>query len=293
LIDMEKLLDGCLALVVGAGRGIGQAIAQAFAAQGADLVLAARSESELAATASLCQVHEVSAVVVKADVSDWLHVQRLVKAALGVSGRVDVLVNCAGVHGPIGPVADADPDDWVEAVQVNLCGSFYLCRALLPGMIARRQGKIILLAGGGATSPLPFLTAYAASKAAVVRFAETLAEEVKGYNIQVNAIAPGLVDTRLQDGILAAGERAGKEYEKARLARETGKGAVSPNLAAALAVFLASPQSGSLTGKLISAPYDPWREWAGQGEALNRSQLFTLRRLDPFTIKPLIKELSL
>jgi NAD(P)-dependent dehydrogenase (short-subunit alcohol dehydrogenase family) len=289
---MEHLLQDHLAVIAGAGRGIGRAIALAFAAEGASLVLAARSAAEINVTASACQALGVSALAVTADVSDWSQVQRLAETALAVSSRVDVLVNCAGVHGPIGPTAEADPAAWAQAVQVNLCGSFYLCRALLPAMIARRQGKIILVAGGGATAPLPFLSAYASSKAAVVRFAETLAEEVKADNIQVNAIAPGLVDTRLQDDVLAAGARAGSEYEKARKARETGQGAVSPQVAAGLAVFLASLQSGTLTGKLISAPHDPWREWAGQGDALNRSPLFTLRRLDPFTIKPLIKDVQ-
>jgi NAD(P)-dependent dehydrogenase (short-subunit alcohol dehydrogenase family) len=155
-----------------------------------------------------------------------------------------------------------------------------------------RQGKVILLGGGGATAPLPNFSSYAASKAAVVRLADTLAEELKPLNVQVNVMAPGLVDTRLQDEVLAAGDRAGPLLDKIKKARETGAGAVSPDVAASLAVFLASPASGKLTGKLIAAPYDPWREWAGKADELNATPLYTLRRLDPFTIKPLIKVLT-
>ena len=105
-------------------------------------------------------------------------------------------------------------------------------------------------------------------------------------------IAPGLVDTRLQDEVLAAGDRAGPLFEKIKKARETGAGAVSPEVAASLAVFLGSAASGKLTGKLVAAPYDPWREWAGKADSLNATPMYTLRRLDPFTIKPLIKYLS-
>jgi len=105
-------------------------------------------------------------------------------------------------------------------------------------------------------------------------------------------IAPGLVDSRLQDEVLAAGPLAGALFDKIKQARETGAGAVSPEVAASLAVFLASEASGKLTGKLIAAPYDPWREWAGKADQLNSTPLYTLRRLDPFTIKPLLKDLG-
>jgi NAD(P)-dependent dehydrogenase (short-subunit alcohol dehydrogenase family) len=138
---------------------------------------------------------------------------------------------------------------------------------------------------------LPNFSSYAASKAAVVRLADTLAEELKAFDVQVNVIAPGLVDTRLQDEVLAAGDLAGLLWDKIKKARETGAGAVSPDVAASLAVFLASSLSGRLTGKLIAAPYDPWREWTDKADELNATPMYTIRRLDPFTIKPLIKNL--
>jgi len=289
---MKDVLNGRVAIITGAGRGIGRTIALAFSRLGASLTLAARTESELSETVKLCQDIGAQAQAVVTDVTDWDQVQNLVVAAFREYGEVDVLVNSAGIYGPIGPTIDVDLDAWKRGVEVNLYAPLYLCRALMPHFMQRRQGKIILLGGGGATTPLPNFSSYAASKAGLARLADTLAEELKPYNVQVNVIAPGLVDTRLQDEVLQAGNRAGGLYEKIKQARETGKGAVSPEIAADLAVFLASEASGKLTGKLIAAPYDPWREWEGKGDELNATPMYTLRRLDPFTIKPLIGKLE-
>jgi 3-oxoacyl-[acyl-carrier protein] reductase len=289
---MEPLLKDRVAVVTGAGRGIGRAIALAFAREGARLILAARTERELTETATACHEAGGKALAVVTDVSDWNQVQRLIATAIQEAGQVGILVNAAGVYGPIGPTADIDISAWTRAVEVNLFGSFYLCRALVPHFMQRQQGKIILLGGGGATAPLPNFSSYAASKAAVARLADTLAEELKPFNIQVNVIAPGLVDTKLQDEVLKVGSRAGALFDKIKQARETGEGATSPEVAASLAVFLASESSGKLTGKLIAAPYDPWREWTGKADELNATPLYTLRRLDPFTIKPLIEKLG-
>lgn len=288
---MEPLLKDRVAVVTGAGRGIGRAIALAFAREGARLILAARTERELTETATACHEAGGKALAVVTDVSDWNQVQRLIATAIQEAGQVGILVNAAGVYGPIGPTADIDISAWTRAVEVNLFGSFYLCRALVPHFIQRQQGKIILLGGGGATAPLPNFSSYAASKAAVARLADTLAEELKAFNVQVNVIAPGLVDTKLQDEVLKAGSRAGALFDKIKQAHETGEGATSPEVAASLAVFLASESSGKLTGKLIAAPYDPWREWTGKADELNATPLYTLRRLDSFTITPLIKDL--
>jgi 3-oxoacyl-[acyl-carrier protein] reductase len=158
-------------------------------------------------------------------------------------------------------------------------------------MIKRRRGRIINLSGGGATSPRPNFSAYSASKAAIVRLTETLAEEMKPFDIQINAIAPGAINTRMLDEVLTAGKTAGDvALSQAKQQKRTGGDSV--DAVVALAVFLASEESGGLTGKLISAQHDPWREWAGKADELNASPLYTIRRLDSFTIKPLIKDLG-
>ncbi len=280
-----------VAIVTGAGRGIGRSIALFLARDGARVVLAARTGAELDETMVACGRPEGDVLTVVTDISDPTQADNLIATALNEMGHVDALVNSAGVHGPIGSTAEVDVAAWARAVEINLMGPLYLCRAVMPHMMERGSGKIVLLGGGGATAPLPFFSAYAASKAGVARLAETLAGELEPHNVQVNVVAPGLVDTTLQDDVLAAGDKAGPLLEKVAAARETGAGAVSPDVAAELVAFLVSEASGALTGKLIAAPHDPWREWGERSEQLNRTPMYTLRRLDPYTITPLIEEL--
>jgi 3-oxoacyl-[acyl-carrier protein] reductase len=158
-------------------------------------------------------------------------------------------------------------------------------------MVERGRGSIINLSGGGATAPLPNFSVYAVSKAGVARLSDTLAAELAGTGVRVNAIAPGAIDTRLQDEVLAAGERAGELFHRMQLMRDIGQGATQSDVPARLALFLASDASGGLTGKLISAPHDPWETWdMARIQSLNRSSWYTIRRLDPFTIRKLRDE---
>jgi NAD(P)-dependent dehydrogenase (short-subunit alcohol dehydrogenase family) len=274
-------------LVTGAGRGIGRAIALAFAREGAQVVLLSRTKSELDEVAASSAKFGARARVVPADVTASAEVERAVAAAVAEHGTVDVAVAAAGALGPVGPLWKADPSEWERTLRVNLLGGFHLCRAVLPPMLRQGRGKIILVAGGGGSTPFPRFSAYAASKAAVVRLAETLADEVRESGVQVNALAPGLVDTRLLREVEAAGPRAGEHGEHVRLALAGSNGLTPEGEVAALALFLASSDSGALTGKLVSAPHDPWREWAGRAEELNATPLYTLRRLDPFTLESL------
>jgi 3-oxoacyl-[acyl-carrier protein] reductase len=285
-----KLSDK-VAIVTGGGRGIGKAIALAFAREGADVVVAARTLPEIAQTAVEVQALGRRRLAVKADVSIWDEVNHLVEEALRAFGKIDILVNNAGIQGPISLLVENDVDEWINTIRVNLIGTFFCIKAVLPHMIERRQGKIINLSGGGAASPRPRFTAYAASKAAVVRLTETVAEEVRPFNIQVNAIAPGAVNTRMMEEVLAAGEAAGEdELDQAR--RRLAEGGTPPGRAAELAVFLASSESDGITGKLISAIYDDWRNWPGCVGELSCTELYTLRRLDLFTIHKLAPEWS-
>ena len=286
-------MQGTVAVITGGGRGIGEAVALAFGGRGATVVLAARTASELAQVEAKVRAAGGAAVAIPTDVSSPADVSRLVQRTVDAYRRVDVLVNAAGILGPVGPLWEADPEAWKRAVEVNLYGTFLCCRAVVPHMMPRRRGKIVNFSGGGAASPLPRMAAYGASKAAVVRLTETLAEELKPYNIAVNAIAAGLVDTHLLDPVLVAQERGGEQFARVRRLRDTGEGGVPAELPAALALWLASDASFGLTGKLISAPYDGWRDWDERRiVALGASSWFTLRRLDHATLRPLIDKIT-
>jgi len=283
-------LAGNISLVTGAGRGIGRAVALALAQAGSDVALLARTVAEVSETGSLVESTGRKALALVADVACHQDVERAVTATLERFGHIDVLVNCAGRQAPIGPAWENDPADWAQTVAVNLQGTFHCIRAVAPHMVARRRGKIVNFSGGGATSPRPNFSAYAVSKAAVVRLTETLAEELRPYNVQVNAVAPGAVNTRMLEEVLAAGSAAGREWAEAQARKSAG--GTSPELAARLVVFLASDASDGLTGKLISAPHDPWQTWTAKELAdLSSSPWFTLRRIDPHTLRPLAPQL--
>jgi NAD(P)-dependent dehydrogenase (short-subunit alcohol dehydrogenase family) len=281
---MTGVLSGRTAIVTGGSHGLGLEIARTYIAAGAcvlvcgrDAAALERAETELESVAS----DPSSVATAVADVSVPAAVEDLVSHALERFSRIDILVNNAGVYGPKGLSENVDWDAWEQAVRVNLFGSSLCCRAVLPHFRSNGYGKIVQLSGGGATSPLPRLSAYAASKAAVVRFAETLAEEVRGTGIDVNAIAPGALNTRLLDEVLEAGpESVGASfYERALQQRSSGGTPLA--LAARLAVFLASSESDGITGKLISAPWDPWEELPTHWEDLCKTDVYTLRRIVP------------
>ena len=194
---------------------------------------------------------------------------------------VDALICCAGAYGPIGRVSDVDPSEWWSALQANLFGTFLAIRRFAP-MMTGGDGRIITFSGGGAFNPLPRYSAYASSKAAVVRLTETVAEEMKPMGISVNGVAPGFVRTEIHDATLAAGpEAAGPEFfamTRAKLA----EGAVPIEIPVDCVRFLLSPAARGLTGKTISANFDPWRSPVFQShiEDLNASDLYTMRRMN-------------
>ncbi len=202
-------LHGRNAIITGAGQGLGASIAEHYVAEGASVLLCARDETSLRAVQdrlmALLPMAKQRVLVQKTDVGDPAQVDSLVAHGLEQFERIDILVNNAGVYGPFGPIEAIAWDEWVDAIRINLLGAVYGCRALLPHFKRQHYGKIICLSGGGATNPLPRVSAYAASKAALVRFAETLALEVRGFGIDVNAVAPGALATRLTDQLLAAG----------------------------------------------------------------------------------------
>ena len=269
-------LNGRRALVTGASRGIGRAIALAFAAEGARLGLLARDGGRLQEVAAAVVAAGGEAQTRVADLGLQDQLRSAVGGLLDDWGGIDILVNNAGIQGPIGSLQDNDPALWQQTVQVNLVGSFLCTHMVLPAMLGQGFGKVICLSGGGAVSSRPRFSAYAASKAGVVRLMECVSAEVAGRGIDVNAIAPGAVNTDMHCQLLEAGERAGAAEREAAIDRQES-GGQPPERAAALAVYLASDRSRGLTGKLISAVHDPWEEMDIQ--TLMKSDIYTMRRL--------------
>ena len=280
-------LEGKRAIVTGASQGLGRAISEVLLREGASILVCARGVADLermSVTMDKAAPGRVHARV--CDVANESEVDALARHAESILGGVDILVANAGVYGPKGAIEDVDWAEWVQAIQINLIGTVYCCRAFLPLLKKASLGKtsrskVLIVSGGGATKPLPFLSAYAASKAGIVRFGETLAEEVRPCRVDVNMIAPGALNTRLLDEVLDAGpERVGKEfYESALKQRESG--GTPLELGAGLCAFLASAAADGVTGRLFSAQWDPWRRLGEFSDELNRTDIYTLRRIVP------------
>ena len=262
-------------LVTGAGRGIGKRLAIGFAAKGARVGLIARSKAEL----DLCHLEIEhaggSALRLRTDVMDFEQVAAAVermRVQFGAHPRV--LVCAAGILGPIGPFAESSPKAWEEVILTDFVGVLNACRATMPHMMEARSGKIIILTGGGVTPSRPNFAVYGAVKTALVRFAETLADEAEQHNVQVNCLSPGATYTHMTDQILAAGERAGwREIEEAKQVRITG--GVAPEKQLELALFLASEHSNHISGRLISVQDD----WKKLKDKTVSPELYRLRRV--------------
>lgn len=274
------MLDGRVALVTGGSQGIGRAVVRRLLEEGAKVVFCARNAEGLKATAEELSSIGPELLPVQADVTREDDIDDLVRVTLERFSGIDILVNNAGVYGPIGPAWEVDPVGWREALTTNLVGAFLVCRAVVPILIRRRRGKIINISGGGAATPFPRYTAYAVSKAALVRFTETLALELADHNIQVNAVAPGFVATSLHQRTLEAGERAGAEFLR-KTKEQLEQGAVDPAIPAALVAFLASDNADRITGKFIHSVWDDWANFEQHLDEIASSDLYTLRRIVP------------
>ncbi|MCP4309556.1 MAG: SDR family oxidoreductase [bacterium] len=207
----EPVLSGRSAIVTGASQGLGREIARGLLAASADVAICARTATDLASAEAEFKrdFPGRQILAITCDIARRAEVDHLFEAAFDGLGNVDIVVNNAGVHGPIGPIEDVDWDAWLDAIAINLAGTAYCCREGVKRFKMRKQrksnAKIIVLSGGGATSPQPGLTAYGASKAGLVRFTEALADEVREFGIDVNAVAPGALVTRMLGELRDAG----------------------------------------------------------------------------------------
>ena len=275
-------LKGRFALITGASQGLGAEIARHYVTNGASVMLCARSADKLVTQQQRLApllAPDARILTIAADVGEPKDIDRIFEKVRTEFRRLDILINNAGVYGPMGNIEDVGWDEWVDAIRINLLGLVCASRAAMPMFRAQRYGKIINISGGGAANPMPAITAYAASKAGVVRFTESLALECRDDHIDVNAIAPGALVTRMMDQLLEAGpERVGQQFFD-RMKKIAEEGGTPLDVGAALCVFLGSHESDGITGKLIAAQWDRWEDWPKHLDELNASDVYTLRRI--------------
>lgn len=275
-------LSGKKVLISGASQGLGAVIAKVFVKEGASVVICARDSKQLLVKQAELQSiapAQVKVIAVSADVSSPSEVDYLLTKIKEGLGDLDVLIANAGIYGPKGCFESNSWDEWSRTIDINLKGSVLQCRAVVPLFKNKKQGKIILISGGGATKPMPNLSAYATSKAGLVRFSETLAKELLPFKIDVNAISPGALNTRMLEEILMTGpEVVGEKfYQQAVQQRKAGGDPIE--LAAELCLYLAT--TDGITGKLISAVWDPWQHLHEDYADITDTDIYTLRRILP------------
>ena len=270
----ETDLGGQVAIVTGGGRGIGRAMALALARAGAAVAAVARSTDQLLQTVSLIEGLGGRAIAITADVTDQQATEEMARDVEQQLGPVDLLVNNAGAPTPVGPMWETDPDAWWRCVAVNLQGPFLCSRAVLPGMVARRRGRIITTASGAGLGPGPYTSAYAIGKCAVIRFGENLAAETKEHGISVFSINPSFVRTTMTEGLakLPGDEKWLEGWARKSLAAGED---VPPERAANLVVLLASGKADALSGCYISV-HDDVAEMLRRAEEIQQNALHTL-----------------
>lgn len=268
------------ALITGASRGLGERLAYRFWDAGFNLCLIARGKPGLEKVVNALPERKSQQVTpLVCDLSDPALVLELPVRVRNCFPRLDVLINNAAIHGPMGPLWENDFPLWQRVIQVDLLAPVALCRAFIPWMKETGGGAIINLSGGGAAAPRVNFSAYATAKAGIIRFSETLAEETKSLKIKVNCIAPGAMKTTLLGEILKEGARTAGEQEFNIANKIFAEGGASMDRVADLALFLASDASKGITGKLISAIWDNWEHWPEHLGELSSSDVYTLRRI--------------
>jgi NAD(P)-dependent dehydrogenase (short-subunit alcohol dehydrogenase family) len=276
-------LEKCNAIITGANQGLGLAIAEEFVKEGASVAICARDEKKLAqAVEHLRKISDPKQKILSKslDVSNKEQVRYFIDYCIQSLGTVNVLVNNAGIYGPKGYVENVDSSEWKKTFEINLYGTFYMCKYIMSHMKKNNMGKIINVAGGG-SGALPGLSAYVSTKGAIIRFTETIAEECKEYNIGINCITPGALNTRLLDEVLAAGPESVDKKFYERCIQQKKEGGVPLRKGALLCVYLASSESDGVTGKVLSAVWDPWNEFKNHINDLQNTDIYTLRRVVP------------
>jgi NAD(P)-dependent dehydrogenase (short-subunit alcohol dehydrogenase family) len=272
---MAADLTGQVAIVTGGGRGFGQAIAKQLASQGAAVTVTSRTPEQLEETKSAIEAAGGRALAVGADVNSQADWQRVVSDTEAKLGPVTLLVANAALSDPAGPLYEIDPDVWQKTLDTNVMGSVRGARAVLPGMIERRNGRVIIISSGAALAATPYTSPYRVSKLALLRLAEIMALEVKDFGISVFAIHPGVINSTILDSAVRTEE--GRRWVPHMAAMvESGKAFTGTENCAACCAFLASGAADGLSGRYLSATED-YEALAARADDIRERELQVMR----------------
>ena len=271
-------------IITGASRGIGFQITKKFIESGSNVAICSKNLKKLKlAISQLEKIKKKNQVLFyqKVDISNKKNVAYFIFTSIKKLKKVDILINNAGGYGPKGKSEKVSWKKWINTIEVNLFGPILLTRLIIKHFKKNNYGKIIQLSGGGVSGPLPFLNAYGTSKIAVVRYMQSLSEEVKNYNININTIAPGAINTDMLKEILKEGpKKVGKHhYKKAMYQRKIG--GTSYKKALDLIFFLSSDESNYMKGKIIHSLWDDWKNFSKHKKIIDNSDIYTLKRVSP------------
>lgn len=276
------MLKGKKAIIIGGTRGIGFAITEELIRQGADAIICSRTTSQLKSATDRLKNKGQKVYGITVNAAQYSQCKKLVNFALRKFGKIDILINNAGIYGPIGKLEENNFRHWHETIKINLLGMVYCSQLVIPIMKKQKSGKIINLCGGGVGSVKPpaRFSAYFTSKMAVAGFTEVVASELDSFNIQVNCISPGGVNTFLTDYLIKQGPgKAGKEmYDTA--VKQKLSGGIPPILTAQLVSFLCSEKSNHITGRLLSVKWNPVTSLEKNTDLSDN--LYKLRRIDDY-----------
>jgi len=279
------ILKNRIALITGASRGIGRKISEKFLLNGASIIICSKEIKNLEDTkAKLNKLKINKNQFIEAhalDLSNEKETNLFCKKVIKSHPNLDIIINCAGIHGPLGEIENYSMKELRKTLEVNLISPINICLHFLKTLKNKNYGKIINFSGGGAASPLPEMNAYSLSKVALVRFTENLSIQLKDFNIDVNAIAPGAILTDMNKSVLnTSPEIVGNSYYK-NLRKTLKENSGDFDLVTDLTLYLASKDSDGISGKLISAVWDDWRKFKNFKEILKKTDIYNLRRIIP------------
>tara|TARA_A100001011_G_C14303419_1_gene841918 strand:+ start:49 stop:936 length:888 start_codon:yes stop_codon:yes gene_type:complete len=267
-------------IITGGNQGLGLELVKHFYSLGANIIVCARNQKKLNNIKNNLKIRKSQKIMIeKCDISRSNHVDKLFSKIFKKFKKIDILINNAGIYGPKGSVETLLWNEIKKTFETNLFASIYLIKKIIPHFKKNNKGKIIQISGGGAAGPLPYFSAYASSKAAIVRFVENVSKELESHKIYINAVAPGPINTRMLDEVLSENpETVGRSFYKKSI-NQKKTGGTDMNKILKCIEFFCHKKSDGISGKLISVLWDDWHKFTNYKKILNKSDLGTIRRI--------------